>query len=85
VDENSNKFDSVQYAKDTWITSQIKAKIILRKGLKSADYTVVTFRNVVYIFGIGPSQEAIEHVAEIAAETMGVEKVISHVILKDAS
>ena len=82
VDEHSGHFNSIQYAKDTWITGQIKAKIILRKGLKVANYTVVTSKNIVYLFGIAKTQEEIEIVAGIAAETMGVDQVVSHIAIR---
>jgi len=83
VDEKSNHFDSVQFAKDTWITGQIKTKIIMHKGVKFANYTVVTFKNIVYLFGIALTEHEIEAVARIAAETRGVEQVISHIIIRE--
>jgi len=83
VDENSNKFDSLQYTQDTLITSQIKARSILHRGIKSVNYTIVTSKNVVYIFGLARSEQEMEEIARIAAETGGVAKVVSYVKLKE--
>lgn len=83
VDKNSNKFNLVQYTKDTMITSQIKSKLLINKDIKFVNYTIVTLNNVVYIFGIGRSLEEIETVADIASKIRGVEKVVSHVKLKE--
>lgn len=82
VDENSNHFDSVQFTKDTWITGQIKAKIVMHRGLKVANYSVVTYNNIVYLFGLAKSEQELESVAHLAAETMGVAEVVSHIIIR---
>jgi len=75
VDEKSNYFDAAQYARDSWVTSRIKTKTILDRDIKFINYTVITFKNVVYIFGIARSQEELDKVANIAAEIKGVERV----------
>ncbi|MES2215381.1 MAG: BON domain-containing protein [Pseudomonadota bacterium] len=85
VDENSGTFNSVQYVKDTWITSQIKAKSIMHRAIKFVNYTVVTSSSIVYIFGIGRSEEEMEEISRIAAETAGVEKVVNYVKLKEST
>jgi osmotically-inducible protein OsmY len=83
VDENRRKFEASQYAKDSWITTQIKSKLFLNRDIKFINYTIVTTRNVVYLMGIAKSEEELEKVANIAASIKGVEKVISHVTLKN--
>lgn len=83
VDEKSSYFDAAQYSRDSWITSQIKARTIMHRDIKFVNYTVVTLKNIVYLFGIARSEEEVEKVANIAAETKGVEKVISHVKLRE--
>jgi len=79
VDKNSNHFDLAQYTKDSMITSQIKAKTFINRGIKFVNYTVITLNNTVYLFGIARSEEELEKVTTIAAQIRGVEKVISHV------
>jgi osmotically-inducible protein OsmY len=82
VSKNSNRLDIVQYTRDCLITSQIKSQIFLDKDIKFSNYTVITINDVVYLFGIGRSQEELEKVANIAANISSVEKVVSHVNLK---
>lgn len=77
-DKNSNKFNLMQYTKDTLITSQIKSKTFLNRDVKFVNYTVITMNNVVYLFGMARSEEELNVVADIASNIRGVEEVISH-------
>jgi osmotically-inducible protein OsmY len=83
VDDKSGYFDTAQFSRDSWITSQIKAKTIMRRDIKFINYTIITSKGVVYLFGSARSDEEMEAVANIAAETKGVIKVISHVNLRE--
>ena len=80
----TNKFDIEQYTIDTWITGRIKSKMLLDKGIKSVNYSIVTDNNIVYIFGIAQSENEMEKVCSISAKIRGVDRVISHVRLKDS-
>jgi osmotically-inducible protein OsmY len=81
LDDSGN--NNPNYIKDSWITTQIKSKIFLNRKIKFVNYTVVTDRKIVYLFGFAKSEEELQNVANIAASIKGVEKVISHVIIKD--
>jgi osmotically-inducible protein OsmY len=83
VDEQSNYFDAAQYTRDTWITSRIKTKTILERDIKFVNYTIITVKNVVYIFGIARTQEELDKVAGIAAEVKGVERVAVRARVKE--
>jgi osmotically-inducible protein OsmY len=83
IDENNTGFDSAQYAKDSWITTKLKSKLFLERKIKFVNYTVVTTKGVIYLFGVARTEEELRKVSEIAATIGGVEKVISHVIIKD--
>jgi len=76
VNKNSNNFNLAQYTKDSMITAQIKAKNLVRKDIKFANYTVITVDNIVYLFGIARSEEELEKLADIASKIKGVEKVV---------
>ncbi len=78
-----SKIDPIQYTKDTWITTRIKSSIFTQRNVKFVNYTIVTSNNIVYLFGIARSDEELDHVSKIAASVKGVEKVISHVLIKD--
>ncbi len=83
INEESRKFDAPQYVRDTWINSRIKAAIFFNRSIKFVNYTVVVQKNIVYLFGIARSEEELSQVTQISAQVSGVEKVISHVHLKD--
>lgn len=84
LDEQNSKFSAAQYTKDAWITTQVKSKIFAQRKVKFVNYTVVTTRNIVYLFGVARSEEELQQVADIAATVKGVEKVISRVIVKSS-
>lgn len=76
--------NSIQdFAKDTFITAQIKSKLLLDKEIRSINYNVETVNGVVYLIGIAQNQTELDRVSQIASTTKNVRKVISHVRLKD--
>ncbi len=83
ISENSDYFDAAQYARDSWITSRIKAKTMVDREIKFVNYTIVTSKAVVYLFGIARSSEELDKVTNIAAEVKGVDRVVSHVRVRD--
>ncbi|MFP3120343.1 BON domain-containing protein [Rickettsia sp. R2] len=78
VNKNSNHFDLAQYTKDSMITTQIKAKNLVSKDIKFANYTILTIDNIVYLFGVARSEEELEKLASIASKIKGVEKVVCY-------
>lgn len=83
VDKKSGHFDAIQYARDSLITAQVKARSMAAHDVKFVNYTIVTYEDVVYIFGIARSMEELETVAKIASEIRGVKKVVSHARIKE--
>ncbi|MDN3030890.1 MAG: BON domain-containing protein [Candidatus Tisiphia sp.] len=83
IDKKSDHFDLVQYTKDAMITSQIKARLFIKRDIKWVNYTIITVNNIVYIFGIARSEEELEMVTSIASQINGVERVICHVKMKE--
>ena len=49
-DEESNS-GVLNYAKDSWTTSQIRTKLLFASGIVSSNYSVETLNSVVYLFG----------------------------------
>jgi len=74
---------SNQYLKDTAITSNIASKLLFAKKIASINYQVITVNSVVYILGTANSQSEMNKVNNIAAKVKGVNRVVSHVILKN--
>lgn len=85
ADKSSGKFDIVQYTRDSMITSQIKSKTFMDRGIKFVNYTVITLNDVVYLFGIARSEEELEKVANIASNINGVQRVVSHVRVSESA
>jgi osmotically-inducible protein OsmY len=70
------------YAKDTWITSQIKTKLLAKPHIRSVNFNIKTVNNVVYLCGIARTQEELDEVSEIACRVKGVARVMSYIRLR---
>ncbi|MBV38871.1 MAG: phospholipid-binding domain-containing protein [Rhodospirillaceae bacterium] len=70
------------YAKDVWITTQLKVKLLGDTDISAINYSVDTLNGVVYLFGIAQSQVELDRATGHARNIKGVTKVVSHVILK---
>lgn len=72
-------------ALDSWITTQVKGRMLMAANVRSVNYTVETINQTVYLMGIAKSREELEKVATEISKVKGVKKVISHVRVKEAS
>lgn len=64
-----------QIAQDSWITSQIKSKLLWNTQVKSSDVKVITENGEVFLMGsLTPSQA--DAAAEVARHISGVNKVV---------
>ena len=75
------KFNFKQSAKDVLITSQLRSAIIFNKKIKSANYSIDTYKKKIYIYGIAESKEEQSLVIEEAKQILDVEDVISSILL----
>lgn len=66
------------YAKDSWITTQLKSKLLFGDDIRSLNYSVKTVGGVAYIMGIAQNKEELNKVLEIASKTSGVTKVVNY-------
>lgn len=64
-----------QRPRDTWITGQVKSKMLARKGLESGSIHVVTEDAVVYLMGIVTTEQSAIAV-DVARHVNGVRKVV---------
>jgi len=71
------------YAKDTWITTQIKAQLLFHQDIQSVNYSIKTVEGNAYLMGLAQNQAELDQVTDIARHTQGVQKVISYVRLLD--
>ncbi len=71
-----------QYARDTWITTQLKTKILNDNDIRSLNYNVHTENGTVFLMGIAQHQQELDKVTAYASHIGGVRKVTSYVTLK---
>ena len=64
-----------QVAKDTWITTKVKAKLLTSQQLVDADIKVITEDGEVFLFGYVTPEQG-KNAAEIARHIEGVRRVI---------
>lgn len=62
-------------SQDSWITSQVRTKMLLKKGLASGSIRVVTEDGVVYLMGITTRDQA-QLATDVARQINGVRKVV---------
>jgi len=62
-------------AHDTWITAQVKTRLLAKKDLASGAFKIITENGTVYLMGLVGRKEA-EKAVHIARTTRGVKKVI---------
>lgn len=71
------------YTKDVWISTQVRARLLLGKEIRSINYSVITVNQVVYLMGIAQNQEELNRVTNVASSTSYVQRVVSYVRFKD--
>ena len=75
------EFNFKQSAKDLLITSQLRSALIFNKQIKSANYSIDTYKKKIYIYGIAETKEEKSLVIEEAKQILDVEDVISSILL----
>lgn len=71
-----------QYARDSWITTQLKTKILNDNDIRSLNYNAHTENGTVFLMGIAQNQQELDKVINYARHIGGVRKVTSYVTLK---
>jgi osmotically-inducible protein OsmY len=84
VDEPRGAKAIKDYTTDSWITTQIKTKLLFNQDIRSINYSIETIRAIVYIMGIARDQDELDAVIDIARNVRGVERVVSYVRLKQS-
>ena len=78
----NDKTGLLNYAEDVWISTQIRGTLLVTKGIRSVNYSIITVNQHVYIMGIAQDNAELDKVTNIAASTSGVQQVTSYVRLK---
>ena len=75
------KFNFKQSAKDILITSQLRSALIFNKKIKSANYSIDTYKKTIYIYGIAETEDEKKEVIKEAKEILDVKNVIASILL----
>ncbi len=71
------------YARDTWISTQLTAEILFDKDILSINYNIETVNGIIYVVGIAQDQAELDKVVDHARRIKNAKKVVSHVVVKD--
>ena len=82
INEIQNSSRQTNLARDTWITTQIKAKITFDREVLAINYKIETVGGIVYFIGIAQNQAELDRVIGHARGITYVKNVISHVRVK---
>jgi osmotically-inducible protein OsmY len=81
----TNKNSLADFALDIWISTQLRAKLLLDKDIRAINYNVETVNQVVYLIGIAQGELELKRVTNHARTIENVQKVISHVRILGAN
>jgi osmotically-inducible protein OsmY len=70
------------YARDSWIATQLRTKLLLDKNVMSVNYSVDSVDQVVYVMGIARSQKELDVVINYARSLSYVKQVVNYAILR---
>ncbi len=79
----TDKDGITDYARDAWISTQLKTKLMFDKKISAINYNVETVNRIVYIIGIAQDKDELSRATNHARTIPHVRKVVSHVRLKD--
>lgn len=72
------------FAKDSWVTTQLKSKITFDEKIMAINYSIETVNGIVYLIGIAQNQQELDRVIAHARNLGYVRRIISHVRVKKA-
>lgn len=75
--------DIADYARDSWITAQLRAKLVSDGKISDINYRIETVNAIIYLIGIAQTEEEIVRVTDHARTISGVRRVVSHVLVKN--
>ena len=78
VDNQSTVLDS---ARDSWISTKLRAALLLDSGIHSTNYSIDVVNGVVYLMGVARSRQELNAVVAHAKSLARVQGVVSHVRL----
>ena len=79
----SDKSGFWNYARDVWISTQVRTHLLLTKDIRSINYSVITVNQTVYVMGIAQDQAELDRVTSVISTIDYVQRVVSYARLKD--
>lgn len=73
----------IQWSRDRWISAQLHTALTLDQQVYAINYTVETVNGTVYLMGIAQNQAELDRVINHARDISYVQRVVSHVRLKN--
>lgn len=70
------------FARDTWISTQLKSALLFDKQVASINYSIETVRGVVYLIGLAQDRQELDRVMNHARGLDYVRKVVNYVKIK---
>ena len=70
-------------ARDRWISTQVRTRILTDGDIKDRNYTIDTQNRVVYVLGIAQNQAELDRVLAHARSVGEARRVVSYALLKD--
>ncbi|MBT3305771.1 MAG: BON domain-containing protein [Alphaproteobacteria bacterium] len=70
------------FAKDSWITTQLHSRITLDEKILAINYSVETVNGLIYLIGIAQNQTELNRVIAHAKSIGYVKRIINHVRIK---
>lgn len=71
-----------EVAKDSWITARVRSDLVFNSDIRSANYTIETDRQTVYLLGSARSQAELDQATQAARYVPGVQRVVSYVDIR---
>jgi osmotically-inducible protein OsmY len=71
------------YVQDTWISQQLRNKLLLDANVHAINYSVHTVNGTIYLIGLAQDQAELDRVLAHAGDISYVRRVANHVMLKD--
>lgn len=71
-----------QGLEDARIETALRSKLVFEGGVKSSNFKIAVSQGVVYLLGATFSERSLTEALDLARSTGGVDKVVSHVLVK---
>mgnify|MGYP001805908051 CR=1 FL=1 len=76
VDDSKGIVDA---ARDSWITTQVRGRLMFDSRIIGINYSIDTVNGVVYLMGVARSSDELDRVTHHASSTPNVQRVVSYV------